>query len=505
MLQPHFVVFFDRRPYTKSEAFNSLSTTAFICLVLCVGSLVFSKDANALVLHPVEEMIAKVNAIRDNPLIAMKMADAEFHNQERARIKKLRAEKQMSRNVLLRWFHKVSILFFPESDQKGEMMETKILETTIVKLGSLLALGFGEAGADIVSVNMRSSAGVNAMIPGNRVECFIGSARVKDFGIFTEVLQGRVMAFVNQISEIVHGIADQYHGAANKNSGDAFLLIWRADKGDEARLTRLSDMSVCSLVSMLGALHESRILAKYRSHPGLQQRLGSDCRVNMSFGLHFGWAIEGAVGSEFKIDASYLSPTVSIAESMERLTEIYNVGIVVSKDVISRCSKEILSVVRLIDRVSIRNSKEPLELFSVDLDYGPLVVRTQTFFSMSSGHKWNVGQRFKARQLLEIEKQRRLAESGEVAAMFHEQLSAVAMRKLYTAEFLQIFNMGYQNYSQGEWQVAARLLGITQQKLGWDDGPSCALLAFMDTYSGVAPKNWQGVRSVDEDEAARRM
>jgi len=89
--------------------------------------------------------------------------------------------------------------------------------------------------------------------------------------------------------------------------------------------------------------------------------------------------------------------------------------------------------------------------------------------------------------------------------LFHVQPSAVAMRKLYTAEFLQIFNMGYQNYSQGEWQVAARLLGITQQKLGWDDGPSCALLAFMDTYSGVAPKNWQGVRSVDEREAARRV
>ena len=48
-----------------------------------------------------------------------------------------------------------------------------------------------------------------------------------------------------------------------------------------------------------------------RGHPGLQQRLGTSCRVNLSSGLHYGWAIEGAVGSEFKIDASYLSPNAT--------------------------------------------------------------------------------------------------------------------------------------------------------------------------------------------------
>jgi hypothetical protein len=31
--------------------------------------------------------------------------------------------------------------------QKGKQMETKILEQTIIKIGALLALGFGEAGS----------------------------------------------------------------------------------------------------------------------------------------------------------------------------------------------------------------------------------------------------------------------------------------------------------------------------------------------------------------------
>ena len=33
----------------------------------------------------------------------------------------------------------------------------------------------------------------------------------------------------------------------------------------------------------------------------------------MGFGLHMGYGIEGAVGSTYKIDASYLSPNVNIA------------------------------------------------------------------------------------------------------------------------------------------------------------------------------------------------
>lgn len=35
------------------------------------------------------------------------------------------------------------------------------------------------------------------------------------------------MVFVNEIGEIVHGIVDKFSGAANKNIGDAFLLVWK--------------------------------------------------------------------------------------------------------------------------------------------------------------------------------------------------------------------------------------------------------------------------------------
>merc|ERR1719198_2777439 len=93
-----------------------------------------------------------------------------------------------------------------------------------------------------------------------------------------------------------------------------------------------------SFAKILGAVHSAPVLAEYRGHPGLQQRLGSDCRVCLTFGLHAGWAIEGAVGSEFKIDASYLSPNVSIASSVEAATSTYRVPIIISQSVVSLAS-----------------------------------------------------------------------------------------------------------------------------------------------------------------------
>ena len=57
--------------------------------------------------------------------------------------------------------------------------------------------------------------------------------------------------------------------------------------------------------------------------------------VKMGFGLHYGWAIEvdddkyfnfrisyqGAIGSSYKIDASYLSPNVNLASRLEAATK----------------------------------------------------------------------------------------------------------------------------------------------------------------------------------------
>ena len=50
----------------------------------------------------------------------------------------------------------------------------------------------------------------------------------------------------------------------------------------------------------------------------------------MGFGLHQGWAIEGALGSFYKIDASYLSPNVNVSNKLEEETKTYETPVLIS-------------------------------------------------------------------------------------------------------------------------------------------------------------------------------
>lgn len=51
---------------------------------------------------------------------------------------------------------------------------------------------------------------------------------IRNFTDVTEVLEEKIMVFVNRIAYIVHSITDKYMGTANKNVGDAFMLVWKA-------------------------------------------------------------------------------------------------------------------------------------------------------------------------------------------------------------------------------------------------------------------------------------
>jgi class 3 adenylate cyclase len=73
------------------------------------------------------------------------------------------------------------------------------------------------------------------MFPGQKVMGIFGFCDIRNFTDSTEVLQEDVMLFVNEIGEIVHGIVDRFLGTANKNIGDAFLLVWKFQENDIIR------------------------------------------------------------------------------------------------------------------------------------------------------------------------------------------------------------------------------------------------------------------------------
>ena len=105
----------DLRNKTKVIAGINIGRTIYICLVLSIGALMFSKDANDLALRPIEKMIEKVNEIARNPLSSKTFELIENNG--------------------------------------NRLYETVTIYNAIIKIGMLLALGFGEAG---IILNIRT-------------------------------------------------------------------------------------------------------------------------------------------------------------------------------------------------------------------------------------------------------------------------------------------------------------------------------------------------------------
>jgi len=67
---------------------------------------------------------------------------------------------------------------------------------------------------------------------------------------------------------------------------------------------------------VIAKINKLDTLVNYSHHEALTN-IVPGFKVRMGFGLHVGWAIEGAIGSGFKIDASYLSPNMNLAARLE--------------------------------------------------------------------------------------------------------------------------------------------------------------------------------------------
>lgn len=109
----------------------------------------------------------------------------------------------------------------------------------------------------------------------------------------------------------MHESVYRYGGSANKNIGEAFLLVWKIpeekysldqitnkiDWLDRRYLSVLADFSLLGFVKTLVKIHKDPLVLEYGLDPRLQKVLGQHSKVSMGFGLHVGWAIEGAIGS----------------------------------------------------------------------------------------------------------------------------------------------------------------------------------------------------------------
>lgn len=465
---------FDLRYDSKLISLLNIFKTLFICIVLTLGALFFTKDAEELVIKPIETMLAKVRRIAKNPLSAMEIKAAHNITQVVDEKKRCCSKKHI----------------------KPSDYETKIIENTIIKIGILLALGFGEAGSAIIGSNVEKNQEIDSIMSGNKVVGIFGFCDIRNFTDTTEELQEGVMKFVNELAQIIHGLTSKYFGAANKNIGDAFLIVWKFSAEEifieDEIITRnpsskrafyVPDLALLSFMKIMAKVHKDPNVLKYRTYQKLLQRM-PNYEVKMGFGMHMGWAIEGAIGSQFKIDASYLSPHVNLASALEASTKMYGVPILISGALYDMLSNDIQNYCRKIDVVILKGMSKPINLYTCDCDFkhfipGKLTSRKKEVY------------RKKCKNL------KKKLEKGEISTkqIFSKSDEFSLMREGFTYNFYNNFKNGVKYYITGEWMQAKSYIEKSLE-IRPRDGPSLSLINFIGEFAFRCPGSWRNCRLI---------
>jgi class 3 adenylate cyclase len=173
------------------------------------------------------------------------------------------------------------------------------------------------------------------MIPGRRINVVFMICKVHRYIDYTEVLGPHMPIFLNNIVSILHECAGRWDGQANTLEGDRYMITWKLpdteketdpEKQEELQelKTELADKSLIAAVKIVSELRRAapKFLNIY-SNEVVQEEFGSTTSPYITFGLHMGYTIEGTIGSDFKIDACYLSANVEVAYRIEELCDYY--------------------------------------------------------------------------------------------------------------------------------------------------------------------------------------
>ena len=493
------------------QSTGNLLLTIYVILLLIFLSWSFQRDATSIVIGPVERMVRLLDSLASNPFITVKKKKAKKPN----RVKTSKNEET-------------------EQMEKRAENATLVIEQVLVKVMRLLQLGLGEAGAEIMSKNLSSKGYFNPMTAGKRVRAMFGFCDIRSFTDMTELLEEDVVLLVNHVASIVHHYVHKSGGYPNKNVGDAFLVVWkfssvslddhtktlpgvpadakalgssksrRSIVGKEFRSPTIAPISTVSTTNgkrnsisvknttkssknvnvaadsaltavsdLIIAIAESKELAILSARPIIQNHFPG-FTVKIGFGLHVGWAIEGAIGSIQKVDCSYISSDCNITERLEGICKTYNVPLVLSGDFVSLLSKGMQYRCRILDRVKWSDIPVPYTLYT----YAPNI-------SLPKNVRMSATELF-AKQFTTTKSQTK----KKVHITKQDPFT-----RTMTNEWVEKYELGVNHYIEGRWSEAIPILEKCQQTYP-DDGPIAFLLERMAEDGNEAPAEWPGYRDL---------
>lgn len=266
-----------------------------------------------------------------------------------------------------------------------------------------------------------------------------------------------------------------------------------------------TDRALLGLLKTFAGIHREKKILDWNNDFRLGAGVGA-MSITLNFGMDAGWAVEGAVGSAYKIDATYLSPHVNMASRMMSATKQYGVYILLSQSVHKLLSENAQDKLRHIDTVTVKGSSVQQKIFTYD-------AKPRSDFFLYS----------------KTESQQDLESDRYSPAIWNVDQDLLAMRSHISDEFMELFDRGRDEYLSGNWPLAVQLLksadklmfqrvmeeGFASQsfvdncsvlqslvdvnndddeRVSMGDGPSQRIIKYIADMGGVAPSNWKGYR-----------
>jgi hypothetical protein len=272
-------------------------------------------------------------------------------------------------------------------------------------------------------------------------------------------------------------------------------------------ISTFTDRAVIGMLKSFAGIYRDNKLLGWKNDFRLGAGVGA-FSVNMIFGMDAGWAVEGAVGSEYKIDATYLSPHVNMASRMMSACKQYGVSILLSQAVQELMSDTARSKLRHLDTVTVKGSSLKQRIFTYDARHKGvdffLFSRSDEQADLDSDrysvNVWNSDQDLRAMRQHVTEDFEKEFNKGRDAYLSGDWTKA--MKHLESANEIMVENVMDQGYIQDEMnELQNRILDgedarAAEEELRTEtgDGPCKCLISYMEKRKAIPPDDWKGVR-----------
>eukprot|EP00549_Striatella_unipunctata_P021916 CAMPEP_0118717148 /NCGR_PEP_ID=MMETSP0800-20121206/27951_1 /TAXON_ID=210618 ORGANISM="Striatella unipunctata, Strain CCMP2910" /NCGR_SAMPLE_ID=MMETSP0800 /ASSEMBLY_ACC=CAM_ASM_000638 /LENGTH=1321 /DNA_ID=CAMNT_0006623759 /DNA_START=80 /DNA_END=4045 /DNA_ORIENTATION=- len=215
----------------------------------------------------------------------------------------------------------------------------------------------------------------------------------------------------------------------NSNSRDSLQL------SSLPGISAFTDRALLGMLKSFAGIYRDRHLLNWSKDFRLGAGVGA-FSVDIIIGMDAGWAVEGAVGSEYKIDATYLSPHVNMAARMMTATNQYGVSILLSQAVEVLLSDPARQKLRHLDTIYVKGSSLKQKVYTYDARRKGV----DFFLYEKSGDQADLDSDRYSPRIWELDQDLR------------------AMRQHVSEEFLAAFNQGRDDYFAGNWKMAVKRL-----------------------------------------------